>query len=177
MLKTLALAGAVAMLASTASAFTISPGSTLSEGSSTSLTGETSLLFNVSFLDTADGAGSFSFDFTNDGTRDANLNILGTVLQLGIDFAPGVTMSVSDGSSISFATGEDSTKRLYTRLGVGESTTLTVDYGDSILEQGRIAGFAFISVGVDATPVPVPAAGGLMALGLAGLAVMRRRKA
>lgn len=172
MLKTFAAAAALAMAATTASAFTIGPGNLSSGGTYDIANGP--YMFNVSFLDSSDGPGVFNFNFTSKTTTTVTATVA-SVLQQGLSFVGGVTVGWEDGEVASFdGSGAGDILTVDHTIAAGETDTLYIDYGDVVGRSGR----AHISLMVNSVAaVPVPAAGLMLVGALGGLAALRRRKA
>ena len=140
--------------------------------------------FNATFIadDADDVGGMFEFNFTNDYTSSVALTVADiTINQINstAGFTGGVVTTFGTNTRTS-AQGSADGFTFTSMVGVGESITLTFDYGDAYGTPGFMDSFVGPDIDflIEVTPtaVPVPAAGFMLLAGLGGLAAARRKK-
>lgn len=168
---------AATMLPLAAGASTINPASNISNGGSYNML--SGPFFYGETFKMADVAGFRDFTFTNTNTSAQNIilttatvNALAEMFTGGISFkwlTTGVNMVVTQATKVAGFT-------LDNWIGAGSSDTLRIAYGDPADRVAGQKGHATFNVNLEASPVPLPAGGLLLAGALAGIAALRRRK-
>ena len=180
MLRTKILAAALTaatMLPLAAGASTVNPASNIANGGSYDMLSGP-YLYGETFRN-ADVAGFRDFTFMNTNTSAMNIilttatvNALAEMFKGGISFTwltSGLNLAVAQ-STVVFAGTLDNW------IGAGSSDTLRIAYGDPTDRVAGRKGHATFNVNLEASPVPLPAGGLLLAGALAGIAALRRRK-
>lgn len=128
---------------------------------------------------TRDDGGRAVFGFTNTtaGAQDVAVS-LGTVLQgVGGRFKGGVTAKWVGGETVHIAQGVLDTFDISKVLNAGEVGILKIIYGDPTSRRRSAPGIQMqVSSSLDVSEVPVPPALALLMSGLAGMAVLARRR-
>ena len=168
---------AATMLPLAAGASTLNPASNISNGGSYDML--SGPFFYGETFKNADAAGFRDFTFTNSNIAAMNLilttatvNALAEKFSGGISFTwltSGLNLIVSQSATVFAGT-------LNNMIGAGSSDTLRIAYGDPMDRVAGHKGHATFNVNLDASPVPLPAGGLLLAGALAGIAALRRRK-
>ena len=129
---------------------------------------------------TRDDAGRavFGFENTTGGSQDVAVS-LGTVLQgFGGKFTNGVTARWVGGESVHIAQGVLGIFEISKLLDAGEVGILKIIFGDPTSRRRSAPGIQLqvSSSAIDVSEVPVPPALALLMSGLAGMAVLARRR-
>ena len=129
---------------------------------------------------TRDEAGKavFGFENTTAGSQDVAVS-LGTVLQgFGGKFSDGVTARWVGGESVHIAQGVLGIFEISKLLDAGEVGILKIVFGDPTSRRRSSPGIQLqvSSSAIDVSEVPVPPALALLMSGLAGMAVLARRR-
>lgn len=168
---------AATMLPLAAGASTLNPASDISNGGSYDML--SGPFFYGETFRNADVAGFRDFTFTNSNIAAMNIilttatvNALAEMFTGGISFTwltSGVNMIVAQSTVATGFTLDNS-------IGAGSFDTLRIAYGDPADRVAGRKGKATFNVNLEASPVPLPAGGLLLAGALAGIAALRRRK-
>lgn len=130
---------------------------------------------NADFVD-SDAGGTFRFAFINGFAIPANATVSVTVNQTDDAFFTGGVETSFDGASETTAEGEAEGFDFTRLLAPGETFALTFVFGDPVGDPGSLGpvGPEFDAI-VNATPVPLPPAVGLLAGGLGLIGWLGRR--
>lgn len=173
-MKSILLAGAVALAPFAASAVTLDPANTLVDGVTYDVYSMPEFGFGATFA-TSDGAGTYTFTFENNTSDSVALTTtIATILQTKMSLFSGTGASIAfdDGSTgLSAAPGDFMSGMFMTTIGAMDSVSLVVAYGDPIGNPD-----IDLKVFAEAVAIPLPAGALLLGTALGGLGLARRRK-
>ena len=179
MLDMIRAAGVAALLATApalASAATLNPANNIVDGGTYDIFAD-SYFYGAQFA-LNEAASTITFTFTNNSSTAAALVLTGvSVLQATAQFTGGVAFDFdhTPGAELVVGPGQTTATNFQTTLAANSMTTFTVNYG-TVKDTGPKGGSTGIQFAIEASAVPVPAAGLMLLGGLGGLAALRRRR-